>query len=423
MAERLPSDLDLSGIIRPGAHIVLGHACGEPITLTQALVAQRAALGGVSLFMASAFSATFKPEHADHIRFSSMGAIGTLARLSRAGVLDIIPSHVGQLGAFMRQGLIPCDVAMIQVSAPGPDGTYSLGLINDHVQAAIETADVVIAEISDQVPWTHCDRHLTLDDIDWYVETSRPPVEVKPGEPGEADQKIAGFVGGYIYDGSTLQLGIGAVPDAVTRLLGDRRDLGIHSGMIGEGVMELMEKGVVTNARKPIEPGVTVTGAMVGSARFYRFLDRNAQIGVRRSEVTHGTEVLAALPNLVTINSAIEVDLTGQVNAEQTGTLYLGGTGGQVDYVRAGARSQGGRSIIALPATAKGGELSRIVTALSGPVSTARAEADVIVTEFGAAELKGKSIRDRVAAMIAIAHPAFREELERSAHEMMKRGF
>lgn len=423
MAQRLPADLDLSGIIRPGTHIVLGHACGEPTTLTEALVAQRGSLGGVSVFMASAFSSTFKPEHADHVRFSSMGAIGTLARLSRAGALDIIPSHVGQLGAFMRQGLIPCDVAMIQVSAAGPDGTFSFGLINDHVQAAIDTAKIVIAEISDRVPWTPCDRMLTLDDIDFYVETSRPPIEVKPGEPGDTDEKIAGFVGAYIHDGSILQLGIGAVPDAVTRLLGDRRDLGIHSGMIGEGIMDLMEKGVVTNARKPFDRGVTITGAMIGTERFYRFVDRNPQIGMRRSEVTHGAEVLAALPGLVTINSAIEVDLTGQVNAEQTGALYLGGTGGQVDYVRAGARSPGGRSIIALPATAKGGELSRIVTTLSGPVSTARAEADVIVTEFGAAELKGKSIRERIAAMVAIAGPRFREALERGAHEIMKRGF
>ena len=419
----LPADRDLSGVVRPGDRLVVGHACGEPLTLTEALVSQRAALGPLSVFMASSFSRTFQAEHTDHIRFSSMGAIGGLGRLARAGVLDIVPCHVGQVGRFLRDGTIGCDVALVQVSPPGPDGTHSPGLIADHVLAAVETARTVVAEISDRVPWVPCDRPIRPDQIDWFVRTSRSPVIVAPVEPSDIDRAIARHAGAFIGDGATLQMGIGTVPDAITRLLADRRDLGIHSGMIGDGVADLMEAGVVNNARKAIEPGVTITGALIGGERLYRFADRNPAIGLRDASVTHGEGVLAGLTNLVSINSAIEIDLTGQVNGEQAGDVYLGATGGQVDFVRAAARAPTGRSIIALPASARAGAFSRVVTRLSGPVTTARGEVDVVVTEHGAAELKGRSIRDRVAAMIAIADPAFRDALDRDAHDLLKRGY
>jgi acyl-CoA hydrolase len=216
---------------------------------------------------------------------------------------------------------------------------------------------------------------------------------------------------------------VGAVPDAILRLLHDRRDLGVHSGMIGEGLVDLVEAGVITNALKPIDRGMSITGALIGTRRLYDFVNRNPKISLRSSSYTHNEAVLSRLTRLVTINSAIEVDLTGQVNAEQSGPQYLGGTGGQVDYVRAGSRSPGGRSIIALPATAKGGKISRITAALSGPVTTARSEVDVIVTEFGAAELKGQTLAERTRRLVGIAHPDFREELDRAAHEIRRRGF
>jgi acyl-CoA hydrolase len=220
-----------------------------------------------------------------------------------------------------------------------------------------------------------------------------------------------------------LQVGIGAVPDAILRLLQDRRDLGVHSGMIGDGLVDLVEAGVVTNALKPIDPGVSITGALIGTRRLYDFVDRNPKINMRSSSYTHSESVLSRLARLVTINSAVEVDLTGQVNAEQSGAQYLGGTGGQVDYVRAGNRSRGGHSIIALPATAKGGKVSRITAALSGPVTTARSDVDVIVTEFGAAELKGQTLAERARRLVGIAHPDFREELDQVAHNIRRRGF
>jgi acyl-CoA hydrolase len=213
------------------------------------------------------------------------------------------------------------------------------------------------------------------------------------------------------------------VPDAILRLLADRRDLGVHSGMLGDGLVDLVEAGAVTNARKPIDRGVSIGGALIGTDRLYRFAHRNPQIRMCTTAYTHDAAVLGQLDGLVTINSALEVDLTGQVNAEQSGSAYLGGTGGQVDFVRAGARSPGGHAIIALPATAKGGTLSRITAALSGPVTTARSDVDVIITEFGPAELRGQTLAERTRRLVAIAHPDFQEELARAAHTVQQRGF
>jgi acyl-CoA hydrolase len=259
--------------------------------------------------------------------------------------------------------------------------------------------------------------------IDCAVHVARTPVEVHPMRITDTDLAIARSVADYIEDGAVLQVGIGAVPDAILRLLHDRRDLGVHSGMLGDAIVDLVEAGVVTNRLKPIDQGVSVTTALIGTKRLYQFAHENAQIALRSSPYTHDAGVLARLPKLVTINSAVEVDLMSQVNAEQSGAQYLGGTGGQVDFVRAGARSRGGHAIIALPATAKGGEVSRIAVNLSGPVTTARSDVDVIVTEFGAAELKGQTLAERARRLIAIAHPNFRESLDRAAHGIVQRGF
>jgi acyl-CoA hydrolase len=324
---------------------------------------------------------------------------------------------------MIEQGLIGCDVAFVQVSPPDADGNHSFGLINDFVQAAVAKARVVIAEVNERVPFTLGDAVLPAARIDCAVHVARMPVEVPPAKITETDLAIAKIVAGYIADGTVLQVGIGATPDAILRLLHDRRDLGVHSGMIGDGLVDLVEAGVITNALKPIDAGVSITGALIGTRRLYEFVERNPKIGMRGSSYTHSDATLSRLTRLVTINSAMEVDLTGQVNAEQSGDQYLGGTGGQVDYVRAGSRSRGGRSIIALPATAKGGKISRVTAALSGPVTTARSEADVIVTEFGAAELKGKTLAERARRLVAIAHPDFREELDKAAHAIQRRGF
>lgn len=415
--------LDLGKFLRPGDRIVWGQACGEPTTLVEALIAQAADIGGLSAFAATSFSGLLDVAAADKIELSSMGAIGALRSLTAANKLRVIPCHVSQVGPLIEQGLIGCDVAFVQVSPPDAEGNHSFGLINDFIHVAVKKARVVIAEVNECVPFTHGDVVLPASRIDCAVRVSRTPVEVMPAQIDETDQAIAHIVAGYIDDGAVLQVGIGAVPDAILRLLHDRRDLGVHSGMLGDAFVDLVQAGVINNARKPFDSGVSVTTALIGTRRLYEFAHRNPQIAVRSSPYTHDATVLSRLPKFVTINSAVEVDLTGQVNAEQSGAQYVGGTGGQGDFVRAGSRSPGGHAIVALPATAKGGKVGRITVNLSGPVTTARSDVDVIVTEFGAAELKGQTLAERTRRMIAIAHPDFRETLEGAAHTIRERGF
>ena len=415
--------LDLGRFLRDGDRIVWGQACGEPTTLVEALIAQAEGIGRLSAFAATSFSGLLDAEAGERLQIASMGAIGALRTLAAAHRLGIIPCHVSQVGPMIEQGLIGCDVAFVQVSPPDADGNHSFGLISDFVQEAVAKARVVIAEVNERVPFTRGDAVLPASRIDCAVHVSRPPVEVAPAKIGETDLAIARHVAGYIEDGAVLQVGVGAAPDAILRLLRDRRDLGVHSGMIGDGLVDLVEAGVVTNAAKPIDAGVSITGALIGTRRLYDFADDNPQIGMRSSRYTHGVSVLSRLPGLVTINSAVEVDLTGQANAEQSGDQYFGGTGGQVDFVRAGGRSPGGHAITALPATARGGEVSRITPQLSGPVTTARSEVDVIVTEFGAADLRGQTLAQRARRLVAIAHPDFRDALNRTAREIGRRGY
>ena len=416
------SELDLSRFLKPGDRVVFGQACGEPTTLVEALIEQGAAIGGLHAFIATSFSGLFTPESARSFRLSSMGAIGALRSMTKANALDVIPVHVSQIACLIEAGIMPCDVAMIQVSPADAQGNHSCGLISDYVRAAVDKARLVIAEVNEQVPYVPGET-IPGDLIDVAVQVSRAPVEVAPAKIGPTDEAIARHCAEFIGDGAVLQTGVGAVPDAILRLLHDRRDLGVHSGMLGDGLVDLAEAGVLTNARKEIDRGVSINGALIGTRRLYEWAARNPAIRMTPTSYTHDAGTLSRLARLVTINSALEVDLTGQVNAEQSGASYLGGTGGQVDFVRAGARSPGGASLMVLASTAKGGSLSKIVTALSGPVTTARTEVDVIVTEYGAARLKGQSLAERAKRLVAIAHPDFREDLSRTAHEIEKRGF
>jgi acyl-CoA hydrolase len=414
--------LDLARFLGRGDRIVIGQACGEPPSLVEALITQGAEIGNLSAFIATSFSGLFMPESAAAFRLSSMGAIGVLRAMSNAHALDVVPIHVGQIGPCIEAGIIGCDVAMVQVSPADEAGNHSFGLIADHVRQAVATARMVIAEVNEAVPFTFGEM-LPAARIDVAVHINRPPVQVPPAAIGPVDESIARYAACYIGDGACIQTGVGAVPDALLRLLKDRRDLGVHSGMLGDGLADLVEAGVITNARKAIDAGVSVNGALIGTQRLYDFAHRNPALRMCDASYTHNSAVHAQIENFVTLNSALEVDLTGQVNAEQSGSSYMGGTGGSVDFVRAGARSPGGRSIIALPATAKGGGLSRIVPTLSGPVTSARSEVDVIVTEYGAAELKGRTLAERARRLVAIAHPDYRETLDRAAFEIARRGF
>jgi acyl-CoA hydrolase len=418
-------DLDLGSIVRPGEQIVWGQGAGEPASIVEKLVEQRDRIEHASVFLAGVRSRrTLTPEYTDALSFSSFGAMGNLGGLARAGALRVLPAHLSQVTGYFEQGLIRADVVFVHLSAPDEAGDYSYGIANDFQQAALKRARVVVAEVNDRLPWTYCDGQIDPARIDYLVRTSRPPVQVKPQPVGPVEERIARHVANYIGDGATLQIGVGAIPDAVMALIGDRRDLGFHSGLINDRVADLMEQGVVTNARKPIDTGITAAALLVGTDRLYRFAHRNRAIKLFTYMHTHRAEILSQLGNFIAINSAVEVDLTGQINAETAGGEYIGGTGGQGDYVRGAQLATTGRSIIALPATARDDTISRIVPRLAdGIVTTPRSDADLIVTEFGAAELRGRTLAERARRMAAISHPDFRAELEEAAESLARRGY
>ena len=336
--------LDLAAIIRPGDHIVWGQGAGEPSTLVEKLLEQRQRIGHASIFLGGVRSRrTLRPEHTDVLTFSSIGAMGNLRALANAGHLRVVPTHLSQLSGYFAQGVIRADVVFVQLSKPDESGEYSFSIANDFQQAAMAQARVVIAEVNDQAPWTYCEGRIEPARIDYIVRTSRAPVQVRGQAIGPVEAAIARHVGRYIEDGATIQIGVGAIPDAVLASVGDRRDLGIHSGLISDRVADLMEQGVVTNARKPIDTGITATGSLLGTDRLYRFAHKNRAIRLFTQKHTHRLEILSRIDKFVALNSAIEVDLTGQVNAEVAAGDYIGGVGGQGDL--SGGRRWPGRPI------------------------------------------------------------------------------
>ena len=411
------ANLDLATIIHDGDRVVWGQGPGEAQTLVEKIVEQRLQIGHITAFVGGiSYSGILKPEHADNIEFTAYGAVGELRKLSQAGVLRLIPCHLSQLSNYLRSGLIGADVVFLQLSPPDSSGEYSYGTANDYMQAALTRARVVIAEVNDQAPWTWCDKFPPRDRIDYIVRVSRAPVMLEARPIAEVEEGIARHVCSYIEDGTTIQIGIGAIPDAILAAVGDRRELGFHSGLISDRVADLMEQGVITNARKPIDPGLAIAGGLLGTRRLFDFADHNRSVRMMSFDYTHNAGILARQGKILAINSAVEVDLTGQVNAEVAAGQYIGAIGGQGDFVRGVQLSPQGRSVIALPSTAR--KISRIVTRLSGPVTTARGDADLIATEHGIAELRGQPIAERIRRMIAIAHPDFRESLEREAREI-----
>ncbi len=403
--------LDLTGHIRAGDHILWGQVTGEPPSLVDALVAQRASLGGVGVFLGTGLARVLRPEHADHIAMRGLGGLGTFRALASAGVLEVLPVHGGQVYRMIATGQIRCDVALLLLPPADAAGTHSMGPCVDYMDAAVARARTVIAEVSPHVPDTHGHARIPAARLDAVLHSERTPHLLPRAEPNAVERAIGGHIAALIPDGATIQTGLGALPEAVLAALAGHRDLGLHSGILGDGAMALMRSGALTNARKPLDPGVSVTTTLVGSAELHRFAHRNPAVALKPSSYTHHEVMLARLPRLFAINAAAEVDLTGQVNAERIGTNIIGGVGGQADFARAAARSAGGASIIALPATASDGS-SRIVARLSGPVTTPRSDVDFVVTEHGVADLRGASERERARRIIAIAAPAARESLK-----------
>jgi acetyl-CoA hydrolase len=366
--------VDLSSVVRPGDGIIWGQACAEPQTLVEAVVAQRARLGKVGAFLGSSYSGILRPEHADHLRLSGYCGTGTNRALADAGVLEILPAPYSQLGRLIRERQIRSDVVMVQVSPPNRRGEYSLGLAVEYLAPAIECARAVVAEVNDRVPWTHTEPLLRREDFALLVETSRPPVFLQYGK-NETDGKIASNAIAFIPDRAVIECGIGSLPNAVVAALKGRRGLGYHSGVVCEAAMDL-------------ELAACTGGALMGSQRLFDWARENPRLRLRSSDHTHGAAALGRLERFVAINSAVEVDLTGQVNGELARGSYVGAVGGALDFVRAANASPGGVSIVVLPA-------GRIVEQLAGPVSVPRSEAGVVVTERGAADLRGCPLAER----------------------------
>jgi acyl-CoA hydrolase len=367
--------MNLASLVRPGDGIIWGQACAEPQTLVESLVAQRAQWGGVGVFLGSSYSGLVRPEHADHLRLSSYCGTGSNRALAQAGVLDILPAPYSQLDSLIRNKTIKCDVLLLQVSPPNARGEYSLGLAVEYLAAALDVARVVIAEVNDQVPWVRTDPVLVDGDIDLKVLSSRLPAVLNAKALTDVEKQIGLHAASFIPENATLETGIGALPNAVLAALRGRKGLRMHTGAIPDGAADL-------------ELESCVGGALMGSQRLFDWARDNPKLRLCSSVLTHGAAALGKLERFVAINSAVEVDFTGQVNGESAGGNYVGAVGGALDFARAANASPGGISITVLPA-------ARVVEKLSGPVSVPRSEAGVVVTERGAADLRGCTLRER----------------------------
>jgi len=410
--------MDLTAFIRRGDALMWGQAAAEPTALTSALMQQRHAIGGIEAFIGATWSQAADPAFADCVRFRSYCGAAANRRLAQAGCLDILPCNYSQLGAMIRTGRLKVDVLMLQLAPADAEGRYSLSLAHDYLVPAIDAARVVLAEVNDQAPWTFGERTLGAADLDLIVHTSRAPLAPPATPATDIELAVAARAAVLIEDGATLQFGIGNIPEAILPQLADRRDLGVHSGALLDGVARLAQAGVITNARKSIDSGVTVAGVGMGGRTLSDYVHRNAGVSFRSVDYTHSVQTMAGIDRLVAINSAVEVDLTGQINAEVAAGLYVGAVGGAGDFLRGAQRSNGGVPIVALPSTAGFGDkcVSRIVHTLKGPVSTARCDAGFFVTEHGVADLRGLSLSQRIPRMLAIADPQFRDSLERAVH-------
>ncbi len=410
-------DFDLTRVIRSGDRLMWGQSVAEPRTLIARVIEQRGLLGGIRVFLGIGCGGQLGPDHADSIGLLSYCGSGTNRQLAKAGVLDIVPTHYSHLPHLIRSGRLRIDVLILQVSPPDAQGRHSLGLAREYLVPAASTARAVIGEVHPDVPWTFGGPYLTAGDFALLVESESALPDMPAAKIGLIEHAIGRNIASLVADGATLQTGIGAIPDAALAQLAGHRDLGLHSGSIGNGALRLIEAGVITNTRKSIDRGVSVGGILMGGAALRRFAHRNPALELRCTEYTHGPGGLGRIDGLVAINSAVEVDLTGQVNSEVAGGTYVGGVGGINDFLRAAGASPRGVPIVALPSMA--GAVSRIVPRLRGPVTVARSDPCIIVTEHGIADLRGASLAGRAERMIAIAHPDQREALARAARVVL----
>ena len=401
--------------IRSGNRVVIAHACGEPSYLVEAMVANAAAYRDVEIvhMVAMGQGEYCKPEYAENFRHNGIFLGGNTRAAIAEGRGDFTPSFFFEVPRLFHSTL-PVDVALVMVTPPDENGMCSLGVSVDYTMEAVKSAKTVIAQVNPQMPWTGPHSLVSVEDLDCIVEHEAPLIELQPPKISDVERAIGENCAALIPNGATLQLGIGAIPDAVLLFLKGKKDLGIHTEMFSDGVVELAEAGVITNAKKSLHPGKFVATFLMGTKRLYDFVDHNPDVELRPVDYVNNPFVIAQNDKLISINSCVQVDLMGQVASESIGAKQISGVGGQVDFVRGAAASKGGVSIMAMPSTVKG-KISKIVPLLDegAAVTTSRNDVDYVVTEYGIAHLKGRTLRERAHALIEIAHPDFREELKR----------
>ncbi len=410
-------------LIQSGQRVFIQSVAAAPLYLINAMTERSGELRSVEIIhLHTEGEARYTgPEYAGSFFTNALFVGANTRKAIREGRGDYIPVFLSEIPQLFTKGVLPIDVALIQVSPPDKHGFCSLGTSVDVTPAALQSAKYVIAQINKQMPRTHGDSLVHVSRFDAAIEVDEPLYEHHPGEPSPEEEIIGRHVAGLVEDGSTLQMGIGAIPNAVLKALTNHKNLGIHTEMFSDGVIPLIESGVINNSMKRIHPGKVVSGFVMGTRKLYDFVDDNPQVAMLNIAYVNDTAVIRRNPKVTAINSAIEVDLTGQVCADSIGTLQYSGVGGQMDFIRGASLSEGGKPIIALPsATAKG--ISRIVPFLKegAGVVTTRAHMHYVVTEYGVANLYGKNLSQRAKALIEIAHPDHRELLEKSAWERFR---
>lgn len=406
-------------LVGSGARIFLHGGCAVSLPLEAALAARARQLDDLTVYQMHKEGAEvlLDPALAGRVHVKAL-FVGAGAREAVAdGRADFVPVFLSDIPHYMRNDVFPIDVAVVQLSRPDAHGWCSLGTSVDVACQAIASADIVIAEVNAQMPRTLGVRGIHIDEVDAFIVTDRPLLEHAPRPFDEVSRAIGRHVADLVEDGATIQVGIGAIPDAALAAMAGKRDLGVHTEMFSDGMVDLIAQGVVTNACKAFEAGRTATSFVIGTRKTYDYVHDNPSVVFHPSDLMNDTHVIRQQPRMTAINCAIEVDLTGQVCADSIGTKIYSGIGGQMDFIRGAALSPGGKAIIALPSTAKGGALSRIVSTLTpgAGVVTTRGHVQYVVTEHGVADLRGLGLSRRAEALIAVADPAHRGDLTAAA--------
>ena len=416
------SAADAVRLVRDGEQIVVPTGAGEPPALLTALSDARRAFRGVTVAQLLPLRryGYLDADTLEHVRHLSLFYGGPSRDGGQQGWIDFVPNSFSEMPLLIERGYLAADVVFAIASPMDESGNFALSLATDYTMAAVARARCVVLEVNPQVPYTYGNCHVHVSQVTAVVEDDAPLAEVALPKIGPVQEAIGRHVAELVGDGATLQIGYGSIPDAVVVQLTGKRDLGIHTEMLGDGILRLIDAGAVSNRRKNFMPGRMVATFALGSSRLYRYMDRHADLEMHPADFTNDPAVAGRNDDLVSINGTLQVDLLGQCGSESLGSLPYSGTGGQSDFVRAANRSRGGKSFIVLPSTAKDGSVSRIVATLASGthVSTSKNDVNYVVTEHGVAQLRGKSARQRAQALIAIAHPDHRAELTSQARAL-----